>query len=896
MICPGQIRILIVAVVLFICPSASTSDMVTLTVTNNSNEVNGNTSSPNALMNDPGADGISLTEAIQAANSAAGSHSINFDPSMKGAAITAPDGLPPLTRAGLTINGDIDGDGNPDITLNGAHSTISGCFRIRASDITIAGFTILGFDKAGILAAASDGEGVQRIERITLRGNAITAGWSGIKIASGGRDRAIHNIDILNNRLVNNGFEGIGIDAAFWDSTSTNNRITNITIKGNVISNNGFTHAIFATGGSQTGVMNNVIADLEISDNTIQGHTNTAVLITGGNASKAQGNRVETLFIRRNSIQGESVGIEIVGGVGEDSAENFVSHATIEGNRMEQEGIMLVGSQSGNKNGVNDFLICRNKVLNSADQAFQAQGGSFGATNSTVEKITIADNLIAKSSGSGILLLGGFDHSLNNTIKDISVLNNTLTENGNISWAGGINIENNNNSSGNIVTGVKIANTILWNNMQSDQIAGPQTPDSVQNCILGDARYLGSNGNFYLSPQFADPSQLDYRLQRASPAIDKGATSGVDPGRFDLDGYPRSQDGDGDGTAVTDIGAYEITRGGAIFRKLTIASDTHGRTDPGPGVFYVQVGAQITVTAVPKSGCEFRNWSGDAAGTENPLTVTMDVDRSIAANFGLPAPPAIAMSRQSLDFGAVEGGVKTADQQFRITNSGSGTLDWTVADDAAWLTCAPAAGTGNAAVTVSVNPAGLAAGLTAGNYTGTITISAAGAANSPQTITVYLTVKAVGTTLAPFGEFSTPVDGTAGVTGAIPVTGWVVDDIEVVRVDVKRDPVAGDPTGAIGPDGLVYVGDGLFVEGARPDIEIGYPGYPMNYKAGWGYMLLTNFLPAQGNGTYKLHAFAADKEGNYALLGSKTIVCDNAHATKPFGTIDTPTQGGTAAG
>jgi len=195
-----------------------------------------------------------------------------------------------------------------------------------------------------------------------------------------------------------------------------------------------------------------------------------------------------------------------------------------------------------------------------------------------------------------------------------------------------------------------------------------------------------------------------------------------------------------------------------------------------------------------------------------------------------------------------------------------------------------------------VNPAGLATGLTAGNYTGTITVSAAVAANSPQTIAVYLTVKAVGTSLAPFGEFSTPADGTTGITGAIPVTGWVVDDIEVVRVDVKRDPVAGDPAGAIGPDGLVYVGDGLFVEGARPDIEIGYPGYPMNYKAGWGYMLLTNFLPAQGNGTYKLHAFAADKEGNYALLGSKTIVCDNAHATKPFGTIDTPTQGGSAAG
>jgi len=37
-------------------------------------------------------------------------------------------------------------------------------------------------------------------------------------------------------------------------------------------------------------------------------------------------------------------------------------------------------------------------------------------------------------------------------------------------------------------------------------------------------------------------------------------------------------------------------------------------------------------------------------------------------------------------------------------------------------------------------------------------------------------------------------------------------------------------------------------------------------------------------------------EGNDVLLGSKRIICDNAHAVKPFGAIDTPTQGGTAGG
>jgi hypothetical protein len=42
--------------------------------------------------------------------------------------------------------------------------------------------------------------------------------------------------------------------------------------------------------------------------------------------------------------------------------------------------------------------------------------------------------------------------------------------------------------------------------------------------------------------------------------------------------------------------------------------------------------------------------------------------------------------------------------------------------------------------------------------------------------------------------------------------------------------------------------------------------------------------------------FAQDKEGHTTLLGTRTITCNNASATKPFGTLDTPAQGGIASG
>jgi hypothetical protein len=142
----------------------------------------------------------------------------------------------------------------------------------------------------------------------------------------------------------------------------------------------------------------------------------------------------------------------------------------------------------------------------------------------------------------------------------------------------------------------------------------------------------------------------------------------------------------------------------------------------------------------------------------------------------------------------------------------------------------------------------------------------------------------------PFGAFDTPANGLAGVTGALAVTGWALDDVGVQSLQVWRDPVAGEPAGQ------VFVGNATFVEGARPDVASAYPTFPNKTRAGWGYMLLTNMLPAGGNGTFKLHAKAVDGDGNQTLLASRTITCANASATKPFGTIDTPAQGGTATG
>lgn len=252
--------------------------------------------------------------------------------------------------------------------------------------------------------------------------------------------------------------------------------------------------------------------------------------------------------------------------------------------------------------------------------------------------------------------------------------------------------------------------------------------------------------------------------------------------------------------------------------------------------------------------------------------------------------PYISLSLSTLSFGAVLYGEKTQDQTFQISNTGTGIIDWTITENSGWLSTSPVQGSGDGSITVMVNPAGFATG----SYTASIQVDAINAFNSPQFINIHLDIKTSSNSSPPFGAFDTPLDGTAGVSGAIPVTGWVLDDIEAAAVKIYKEPGGGQISAE--ESELIYIGDAVFVDGARPDVEQAYPNYPLHYRAGWGYMLLTNSFPNQGNGTFRLHAIAYDKDGFSVPLGAKTIHCDNVNSVKPFGSIDEPAQGALVSG
>jgi predicted outer membrane repeat protein len=122
-----------------------------------------------------------------------------------------------------------------------------------------------------------------------------------------------------------------------------------------------------------------------------------------------------------------------------------------------------------------------------------------------------------------------------------------------------------------------IVNTILWNNQagtSGHQISNESSTPQIEHCDIqgsgGSASWdtaLGLDNGFNIdaNPLFVmpiDPATApttagDLHLQNGSPAIDTGYTYGCPS--TDLDGNLRPIDGDLDGSAECDMGAYEKT-------------------------------------------------------------------------------------------------------------------------------------------------------------------------------------------------------------------------------------------------------------------------------------------------------------------------------------------------
>jgi uncharacterized repeat protein (TIGR02543 family) len=135
----------------------------------------------------------------------------------------------------------------------------------------------------------------------------------------------------------------------------------------------------------------------------------------------------------------------------------------------------------------------------------------------------------------------------------------------------------------------------------------------------GDAADFGivSGGGSY----FLSPGQTRNVVVRFSPASEGGKSTTLRFESNDPDDGTKDVSLDGAGVTTTTMFtlATNVVGGGSI------------SLDPLGGSY--EEGTVVTVTAIPASDFVFSGWSGDLAGPNNPMTITMDANKSVTAIF-----------------------------------------------------------------------------------------------------------------------------------------------------------------------------------------------------------------------------------------------------------------------
>jgi hypothetical protein len=117
-----------------------------------------------------------------------------------------------------------------------------------------------------------------------------------------------------------------------------------------------------------------------------------------------------------------------------------------------------------------------------------------------------------------------------------------------------------------------INNSIVWGNSSPqvgvhNTVSYPNRGPLVSFCDIQGAAYAGT-GNIDSDPLFVNAAGGDFHLQAGSPCVDR-ASNPLAP-ETDLDGVPRPQDGNDDGLAIADMGAYELVGPLALSTRLLL--------------------------------------------------------------------------------------------------------------------------------------------------------------------------------------------------------------------------------------------------------------------------------------------------------------------------------------
>jgi hypothetical protein len=202
--------------------------------------------------------------------------------------------------------------------------------------------------------------------------------------------------------------------------------------------------------------------------------------------------------------------------------------------------------------------VYRCRVTATSGNAVSLFGSSAAGTDPST---LIEDSLMKGSTGGVVLSLNEATRASTTTLHDSTIV---------ATGAGAVAAV-----STNIINGVSSATTLDGTVVRAQSTDGGTTRDLYANgnhasisasysafstavaTGLATATAPGSGSNISGDPLFTDAANGDFSLQQSSPLVDRGDQAGLAVDEKDVTGGPRVLDGNGDGSAVVDIGAFE---------------------------------------------------------------------------------------------------------------------------------------------------------------------------------------------------------------------------------------------------------------------------------------------------------------------------------------------------